>query len=184
MQQRLEAHARHVQIEHERLEVLRVRALSARELDRAALRPLPLRVRLLRLDVAHETSGGDEREELQEEHRVVLVDRAARRPDALRVPDAHRTLLSCRRCIQMPRPRWRATRAQCPKAWDSRRASRCRESTPYSRDGTRAPRCPLGPPASTRGSTLRAAPTGAARSTCSTGSTAARRDCWVATVRV
>ena len=41
VQQRLEAHARHVQVEHERLEVVRVRALSARELERhrAALRP-------------------------------------------------------------------------------------------------------------------------------------------------
>ena len=79
--------------------MLRVRALSARELERnrhrAALRLLPLRVRLLLLDVAHETSGGDEREELQEEHLVVLVDRAARRPDALRVLTRQLTEFSC-----------------------------------------------------------------------------------------
>ena len=103
VQQRLEAQALHVQVEHEPRMlsnmVLRVRALSARELERdrhrAALRPLPLRVRLLLLDVTHETSGGDEREELQEEHRVVLVDRAARRPDALRVLTRQLTEFSC-----------------------------------------------------------------------------------------
>ena len=99
VQQRLEAHVWYVQVEHESLEVLRVRALSARELERdrhrAAIRPLPLRVRLLLLDVTHETSGGDEREELQKEHRVVLVDRAASRPDALRVLTRQLTEFSC-----------------------------------------------------------------------------------------
>ena len=99
VQQHLEANARHVQVKHKRLEVLRVRALSARELERdrhrAALRPLHLCVRLLLLDVAHETSGGDEREDLQEEHRVVLVDRVARRPDALRMLTRQLTEFSC-----------------------------------------------------------------------------------------